>query len=116
MNHLSLYEITHYYRNALEAFTDPEAEIPLEAALDTLEGIEGQLQEKAVNVAKFVNACRGGPVHEQRFDGGTGVPAPHPIRVEREAANHAARPRRQVVLVLLAVNLHVRPAPQLAGG
>ena len=31
-----------------------KADIPLEAALDTLEGIEGQLLEKAVNVAKFM--------------------------------------------------------------
>ncbi|MEJ2406557.1 MAG: siphovirus Gp157 family protein [Candidatus Thiodiazotropha sp.] len=38
----------------MDVFTDPEADIPLEAAMNTLEGIEGQLQEKAVNVAKFM--------------------------------------------------------------
>lgn len=54
MNNLTLYEISHDYLQALDAFTDPEADIPLEAAMDTLEGIEGQLQEKAVNVAKFM--------------------------------------------------------------
>lgn len=54
MNNLTLYEISQDYLQALDLFTDPEADIPMEAALDTLEGIEGQLQDKAVNVAKFV--------------------------------------------------------------
>ena len=54
MNNLSLYEISNDYLQALDAFTDPEADIPMEAAIDTLEGIEGQLQDKAVNVAKFM--------------------------------------------------------------
>lgn len=54
MNNLTLYEISQDYLQALEHFTDPEEDIPLEAAMDTLEGIEGQLQEKAVNVAKFM--------------------------------------------------------------
>ena len=54
MGNLTLYDISSDYLQALDLFTDPEADIPLEAALDTLEGIEGQLQEKAVNVAKFM--------------------------------------------------------------
>ena len=54
MNKLTLYEINQEYLLALDAFTDPEADIPLEAAMDTLDGIEGQLQDKAVNVAKFM--------------------------------------------------------------
>lgn len=53
MNRLSLYELSHEYLNALDALTDPEADIPLEAITDTLEGLEFPLQEKAVNVAKF---------------------------------------------------------------
>ena len=54
MGNMTLYEISSDYLQALDLFTDPEADIPLEAALDTLEGIEGQLQEKAVSVAKFM--------------------------------------------------------------
>lgn len=54
MHNLTLYEISQDYLQALDIFTDPEADIPLEAAMDTLEGIEGQLQDKAVNVAKFL--------------------------------------------------------------
>ena len=54
MHNLTLYEISQDYLQALDLFTDPEADIPLEAAMDTLEGLEGQLQEKAVNVAKFM--------------------------------------------------------------
>ena len=54
MNSLTLYEISQDYLQALDVFTDPEADIPLGAVLDTLEGIEGQLQDKAVNVAKFM--------------------------------------------------------------
>lgn len=54
MSNLSLYDISKDYLQALDAFTDPDADIPLDAAIDTLEGIEGQLQDKAVNVAKFM--------------------------------------------------------------
>ncbi len=54
MHNLTLYEINQDYMQALDMFTDPETDIPLEAAIDTLDGIEGQLQDKAVNVAKFM--------------------------------------------------------------
>lgn len=54
MNNMTLYDLSSEYLQALELFTDPEADIPLEAAIDTLEGIQGQLQDKAVNVAKFL--------------------------------------------------------------
>jgi hypothetical protein len=54
MQKLTLYEINQDYMQALDIFTDPETDIPLEAAMDTLDGIEGQLQDKAVNVAKFM--------------------------------------------------------------
>ena len=50
----ALYEIKDEYLQVMDALTDPEADIPLEAVLDTLEGFENQLQEKAVNVAKFM--------------------------------------------------------------
>jgi hypothetical protein len=53
-NALTLYEIGHQYLAALDALTDPEADLPMQAIADTLEGIEGQLQDKAVNVAKFL--------------------------------------------------------------
>lgn len=52
----ALYEIGKEYLEALEALTDPELDIPLDAISDTLEGIEGQLQEKATNVAKFMRS------------------------------------------------------------
>lgn len=49
----ALYEIRRDYLDALEALTDPANDIPPEAIADTLEGIEGQLQEKATNIAQF---------------------------------------------------------------
>jgi hypothetical protein len=54
MRNLALYELSNQYLQALDALTDPEADIPMQAVTDTLEGIEGQLQDKAVNVAKFL--------------------------------------------------------------
>ena len=54
MYNLSLYELSSNYLHALDALTDPEADIPMEAVTDTLEGLEGELQEKTVNVAKFM--------------------------------------------------------------
>lgn len=51
---LSLYELSQEYLSALDALTDPEADIPLQAVNDTLESLEFPLQEKATNVAKFM--------------------------------------------------------------
>ena len=54
MSNLTLYEIGQDYLRALDHFTDPEVDIPAAAVTDTLDGIEGQLQDKAINVAKFM--------------------------------------------------------------
>lgn len=50
----ALYEISRDYQQALAEFADPDIDLPPEAITDTLEAIEGQLQDKAVNVAKFM--------------------------------------------------------------
>jgi hypothetical protein len=49
---MHLYELVGQYR-ALEALESSE-DIPPEVIRDTLEGLEGQLQEKATNVALFI--------------------------------------------------------------
>lgn len=49
---MKLYELVGQYR-ALEALESSE-DIPPEVIRDTLEGLEGQLQEKATNVALFI--------------------------------------------------------------
>jgi hypothetical protein len=49
---VKLYELVGQYR-ALEALESSE-DIPPEVIRDTLEGLEGQLQEKATNVALFI--------------------------------------------------------------
>ena len=54
MNHLSLYQLSNNYVQALDFLTDPEQDLPLAVVNDTLEGLEGELQDKAVNVAKFL--------------------------------------------------------------
>jgi hypothetical protein len=50
---LKLYEIERNYLEALELFTDPDTDIPLEAVADTLEAIEGEFEIKAIRVAGF---------------------------------------------------------------
>jgi chromosome segregation ATPase len=50
----TLYEIRADYLQALEVLTDPEMDLPPEVLADTLEGLEGQLQEKATNVAAYM--------------------------------------------------------------
>lgn len=47
----ALYELSHQYREALEVLAD--ADLPPEVVSDTLEGLQGDLQEKATNVARF---------------------------------------------------------------
>ena len=54
MNNLSLYQLSSNYIEALDFFTDPEADLPIEAINDTLEALSGELEDKAVNVTKFL--------------------------------------------------------------
>ena len=54
MSNLALYQLSQNYIEALDFLTDPEADLPVEAVNDTLEGLEGELQDKAVNVAMFL--------------------------------------------------------------
>lgn len=54
MNNLTLYQLTDNYREALDVLTDPEADLPIEAINDTLEALEGELEDKAINVTKFL--------------------------------------------------------------
>lgn len=53
MNSITLYELSNDYRQALDALTDPENDLPAEVIADTLEGLQGSLEDKAINVAKF---------------------------------------------------------------
>lgn len=50
---LKLYEISNDYLRALEGLAELE-DLPPEAIADTLEGIEGAWEEKALNVARYV--------------------------------------------------------------
>lgn len=54
MNNLALYQLSNNYLQALDFMTDPEFDLPLEAVNDTLEALSGELEDKAVNVAKFL--------------------------------------------------------------
>jgi acetylglutamate synthase len=56
MNKLSLYDLSANYLQALDFLTDPEIDLPAEAVNDTLEALSGELEEKAVNVAKFLRS------------------------------------------------------------
>ncbi len=50
----SLYDLSSDYLSALDLFTDPEQDLPVEVVNDTLEGLEDQIQEKSINVAKVL--------------------------------------------------------------
>lgn len=54
MSNLSLYQLSGNYLEALEFLTDPEADFPTEVINDTLEALGGKLEDKAINVAKFM--------------------------------------------------------------
>ena len=54
MNKLSLYQLSANYLQALDFLTDPEMDLPIEAVNDTLEALGGELEDKAINVAKFL--------------------------------------------------------------
>ena len=50
----ALYEISGKYMDALDALTDPDVDMPMDAVVDTMEGIEGELREKAVCVVQYM--------------------------------------------------------------
>lgn len=54
MKSLTLYELSSTYLHALETFTDPDADLPAEVITDTLEALNGEWQDKAINVIKFM--------------------------------------------------------------
>jgi hypothetical protein len=54
MNTLSLYQLSGNYLQALDFLTDPDLDLPIEAINDTLESLTGELEDKAINVAKFL--------------------------------------------------------------
>jgi hypothetical protein len=51
---LSLYQLSDNYLHALDFLTDPELDVPIEVVNDTLEGLNYALEDKAINVAKFL--------------------------------------------------------------
>ena len=51
---LSLYQLSNDYLNVLAFLTDADNDIEPQVIHDTLEAIEGELQDKVVNVAKFI--------------------------------------------------------------
>ncbi len=53
MTSITLYELSQTYREALDVLTDPELDLPNEVIADTLEGLQGTLEDKAIAVAQF---------------------------------------------------------------
>lgn len=51
---LSLYQLSTTYLQALDFLTDPDSDIPMQTVTDTMEALGGELEDKAVNVAKFL--------------------------------------------------------------
>lgn len=50
----SLYELTENYYQALDFLTDPENDIDGQTLADTLESLDGELDDKIINVGKFI--------------------------------------------------------------
>jgi hypothetical protein len=54
MSSNTLYEIANTYLEALDLVTDPDADIDEHTAVDTIDGLEGELDDKIINVAKYI--------------------------------------------------------------
>lgn len=50
----TLYEMTGQYLEALDFLTDPENEVDQQTAVDTMEGLDGSIDEKMLNVGRFI--------------------------------------------------------------
>jgi hypothetical protein len=53
---MKLYEISDTYMQAMAAFTDPESDFDSDTVADTLEAIEGEFEQKAINVAALLRS------------------------------------------------------------
>ena len=53
----SLYEITERFRNIAELLDNPE--IPEEVLIDALDSIEGEFEDKATNIVRFMKSIEG---------------------------------------------------------
>lgn len=51
---LSLYQLSGNYLQALDFLTDPEIDVPTQVLMDTMESLTDELEDKAVNIAKFI--------------------------------------------------------------
>lgn len=51
---ISLYELSANYIAAIDLFTDPEQEIDQQTVIDTMELLDGDLEEKLISVGKFI--------------------------------------------------------------
>ncbi len=51
---LNLYELTEHYLRALDFLTDPENEIDQQTAVDTIESLDGELDDKLINVGRVI--------------------------------------------------------------
>jgi len=51
---MNLYELTTNYMQALDFLTDPENDIDQQTAVDTMESLDGELDEKLLNVGRFI--------------------------------------------------------------
>lgn len=50
---MRLYEIKQHYAEALAYFGDTENDLPLDTALDTLDAIEGEFEQKVISVIAY---------------------------------------------------------------
>lgn len=49
-----LYQLSEHYLKALDFLTDPENDIDMQTAVDTIESLDGELDDKIANVAKMI--------------------------------------------------------------
>ncbi len=50
----TLYQLSQNYDQALDFLTDPENDVDTQTALDTLEGLDGEINDKIISVAKMI--------------------------------------------------------------
>ena len=51
---MNLYDLTQNYMQALDFLTDPENDIDQQTAVDTMENLDGELDDKLLNVGRFI--------------------------------------------------------------
>jgi hypothetical protein len=105
----SLYEISAQYLEAMDWLTDPKNEVDAQTVSDTMEGLQGHVTDKIINVARYVANLESLSESIQA--------AEKRMKERRQAADSSANRLREYLLFMMqATGVDKAIAPDIQAG